>query len=92
MIPRKTNLITPGAIESTAFTNLLVGIFLNSPHITSHDLRGLRESDIYNYYGSPFLDSLRHYAENSTLQQVNILHMLQRYFVSFIQFSPLRSF
>ena len=80
MIVAKTQrpIIQPGPVESTAFTSLLMGIFLNSPLITSHDLRGLRENDIYSYYGAPFLQSLHFFGEKTTLQQIQTLHLLQR--------------
>ena len=75
--------ITPplnrGPNHSTAFTSLVVGVFLNSPLISVENLRGLNESEIYSKYGDSFLISLQRYSELNTLEQIQILHLLQRY-------------
>ena len=70
--------ISTRANETTAFTSLLVGVFLNSPMITSNHLRGLRSDDIFSYYGDRFRSSLRQYSNEDTLYQIRTMHQLQR--------------
>ena len=64
--------------QQTAFTSLLVGVFLNSPLLPQDSLPGITETAIAAYYGQPFLDSLDNFSGQSTLIQLNILHELQK--------------
>ena len=64
--------------QQTAFTSLLVGVFLNSPLLPNDGLPGITETAIAAYYGQPFLESLDHYSGQSTMVQINILHELQK--------------
>ena len=64
--------------QTTAFTSLVMGVFLNSPLISNEDLRGLNEEIIYLKYGPVFLTSLQNFSELNTLSQLQILHHLQR--------------
>ena len=64
--------------QTTAFTTLVMGVFLNSPLITSDHLLGLSESEIYSKYGIRLLNSLTRFSELNTLEQIQTLHLLQR--------------
>ena len=64
--------------QTTAFTSLVIGVFLNSPLIPAESLHGINESEIYSKYGEQFLSSLRNYSELNTLEQMQVLHLLQR--------------
>ena len=64
--------------QQTAFTSLLIGVFLNGPILPKDGLPSLLESSVAEYYGRPFLDSLDYFSGQSTLVQINILHNLQR--------------
>ena len=66
------------AQQQTAFTTILMGIFLNSPIISGDFLFGLNEDDIYSKYGDTLLYSLHAFSENPTLKQLQILHNIQR--------------
>ena len=67
--------------QTTAFTSIVVGVFLNSPNIPLEYLKGINEDEIYRKYGHPFLTSLQRYSDLHTLEQLQILHILQRYFI-----------
>ena len=71
--------------QQTAFTSLLVGVFLNSSLLSKKSLPGITETAVASYYGQPFLDSLDYFSGQSTLIQINILHKLQRY-ISLLNF------
>ena len=68
-------------IEQTAFTSLLVGVFLNSPLVTSQHLRGIREDDIFQIYGESFRHSLLQYSSQTTPRQIQTMHQLQKYVI-----------
>ena len=68
----------PNYQQTTAFTTILLGVFLNSPLIGSHGLAQVTEKAIYIKYGQPFLDSLQIFSELTTLNQVQMVHQLQR--------------
>ena len=70
--------IQPNAIEITAFTSLLMGVFLNSPLITSQDLTNFSVSQIFNQYGQPFLNALSQFGSLTAIEQFDIIHSLQR--------------
>ena len=64
--------------QQTAFTSLLVGVFLNSPLLPNDGLPGITETAVANYYGQPFLNSLDYFSGQSTMIQIGILHVLQK--------------
>ena len=64
--------------QKTAFTSLLMGIFVNSPIFNCHDLHGVSEVSIYRRYGDPFRLALETYSGLSTAEQVFLIHELQR--------------
>ena len=64
--------------QQTAFTTLLIGVFLNNPLLSQDGLPGFTETAISSYYGQPFLDSLTVFSGQSTLKQLGILHQLQQ--------------
>ena len=64
--------------QQTAFTSLLLGVFLNSPLLPNDHLPGITEVAVANYYGQPFLNSLDYFSGQSTLVQINLLHFLQK--------------
>ena len=64
--------------QQTAFTSLLVGVFLNSPIFPKDGLPRLVETSVFAYYGQPFLDALDQYSTQSTMRQIDILHKLQQ--------------
>ena len=68
----------PNALQNTAFTSLLMGVFLNSPLISSHDLSGLSGSRIFHKYGKPFLEALDKFGQLNALEQFDVIHTLQR--------------
>ena len=68
----------PNAQQTTAFTTLLVGVFLNSPLISTQGLASITEKAIYTKYGRPFLTSLQTFSELTTLEQMHMMHKLQR--------------
>ena len=75
------NLIEPVPIsyaENTAFTSILVGVFLNSPLIDSQHLEALRNLNIGQKYGNSFQHSLNLYSQKRPMEQVGILHKIQR--------------
>ena len=64
--------------ENTAFTSLLVGVFLNSPMITSKDIRSLRELNVEQQYGRSFQYSLNLFSQRRPIEQIHLLHQIQR--------------
>ena len=65
--------------QTTAFTSLLMGIFLNNPSITEiSGLSSVTLDSVYNRYGLPFLESLQVFSEYSTLEQVYLIHRLRQ--------------
>ena len=69
---------SPNALQNTAFTSILMGVFLNSPLISTYDLSGLSGSAIFARYGSPLLQTLEDFSGLNTLDQFEIIHSLQR--------------
>ena len=67
------------SLEQTAFTSLLVGVFLNSPLVTHQHLRGIRDDDIFQIYGEHFRRSLLQYSNQTTTNQIRTMHQLQKY-------------
>ena len=66
--------------QTTAFTSLLMGVFLNNNSIISiSGLSKVTEKGIYQRYGQPFLHALSTFADYSTLEQVYVINSLQRY-------------
>ena len=65
-------------LQNTAFTSLLMGVFLNSPMISPEDLVGLSKPGIFNQYGTSFRQSLQVFASYDTVEQVHIIHILQK--------------
>ena len=74
----KSGMPQPNALQNTAFTSILMGVFLNSPLISSYDLTGLSGSTIFARYGSPFLQTLEEFSGLNTLAQFEIIHSLQK--------------
>ena len=70
--------LAPNALQNTAFTSILMGVFLNSPLISSYDLSGLSGSVIFQRYGQPFLNALEDFSGLNTLAQFEIIHSLQK--------------
>ena len=68
----------PNALQNTAFTSILMGVFLNSPLISSKDLTGFSGSYVFHRYGQPFLTALETFSGLNTLAQFEIIHSLQR--------------
>ena len=64
--------------QQTAFTSILVGVFLNSPLLPNDGLPGFTETAIATYYGQPFLDALDFYSNLPTMSQIGIMHKLQK--------------
>ena len=65
-------------LQNTAFTSLLMGIFLNSPMISPEDLVGLSKPNVFKKYGTSFRQSLQVFASYDTIEQVHIIHILQK--------------
>ena len=72
------DVINPSALQNTSFTSLLMGVFLNSPLITSDHLNGFSSSRIFLKYGNPFLVALDRFGQLNALEQFDIIHNLQR--------------
>ena len=72
------HVISPSALQNTSFTSLLMGVFLNSPLITSEHLSGFSSSRIFLKYGDPFLVALDQFGRLNALEQFDIIHNLQR--------------
>ena len=69
--------VKPNPEQTTAFTTLLLGVFLNSPLIGTRGLHGITEKQIYTRYGAPFLNGLQTFSGLTTLEQVHLVHKLQ---------------
>ena len=65
-------------IQNTAFTSLLMGVFLNSPLIPPEALAGLSKPNLFSRYGTAFRQSLEVFARYDTFEQVHIIHILQK--------------
>ena len=65
-------------LQNTAFTSLLMGVFLNSPLIPPEALAGLSKPDLFSRYGTTFRQSLEVFARYDTSEQVHIIHILQK--------------
>ena len=65
--------------ENTAFTSLLVGVFLNSPMISKQDIQEIQNQQPLEYYGNRFQYSLNAFSQQRPMKQLQILHSLQRY-------------
>ena len=67
--------------RTTAFTSLLMGVFMHNNQIISiTGLSNVTEAEAYKRYGSPFIRSLEVFSTYSTLEQVYVIQSLQRYF------------
>ena len=64
--------------QRTAFTSLVLGVFLNSPLVNPDLFRGITESAIYLKYGSKFQQALTRFGQLSSIQQISIIHKIQR--------------
>ena len=64
--------------ENTAFTSLLVGVFLNSPLVTRHHIQEIRDQQPIQQYGKQFQYSLNAFSQQRPMNQLQILHQLQR--------------
>lgn len=64
--------------ENTAFTSLLVGVFLNSPLITSDHMKELYNINMQEQYGRSFQQSLNVFSQKRPVDQIYFLHKLQR--------------
>ena len=79
---QELSIITPqtSSNRTTAFTSLLMGVFMNNPYITSvTGLSNMTEEEAYRRYGSPFIHSLEVFGTYSTLEQIYVINSLQRY-------------
>lgn len=65
-------------LQNTAFTSLLMGVFLNSPLIPIEDLSGLSKPGLFSRYGKSFRRSLEIFGQYDTFEQVRIIHLLQK--------------
>ena len=65
-------------LQNTAFTSLLMGVFLNSPLISPEDLSGISQPGLFSRYGESFRQSLEIFARHDTIEQVGIIHILQK--------------
>ena len=77
--------ITPQTSSSrtTAFTSLLMGVFMHNSRITSiTGLSNVTEEAAYRRYGPAFVRSLEVFSTYSTLEQICVINSLQRYFSS----------
>ena len=64
--------------QKTAFTSLLMGIFLNNSSIVEvTGLSSVTLDSVYKRYGLPFLQALQVFSEYSTLEQVYLIHRLR---------------
>ena len=65
--------------RTTAFTSLLMGVFMQNSQITSiSGLSSLTEAEAYRRYGPPFTRALDVFSTYSTLEQVYVINSLQR--------------
>ena len=65
--------------QNTAFTSLLMGIFLSNESIIEvSGLSTITLDNVYQRYGLPFLRSLEVFSEYSTLEQVYLIHRLRQ--------------
>ena len=72
-------LLQPCPKRTTAFTSLLMGVFIHNNYITSiSGLSNITEKEAYYRYGTPFIRSLDIFSEYSTLEQVYVIDRLQR--------------
>ena len=69
---------SPNFGQTTAFTSILVGVFLNDHTINISGLSEITESLVYHRYGPPLLQSLQVFSEYSALEQVYVIHCLKR--------------
>ena len=79
---QELSLITPRnhSSRTTAFTSLLMGVFMNNSRITSiTGLSNMTEEEAYRRYGPPFIHSLDIFSTYSTLEQIYVINSLQRY-------------
>ena len=71
--------IKPNPKRTTAFTSLLMGVFIHNNLISSiSGLSNLTETEAYRRYGTPFLRSLDIFSEYGTLEQVYVIDRLER--------------
>ena len=64
--------------ENTAFTSLLVGVFLNSPMLTDQHIQSIRTHNPLDRYGVRFQYSLNAFSQERPMKQLQIMHNLQR--------------
>ena len=65
--------------RTTAFTSLLMGVFINNSQIISlSGLSSLTEQEAYHRYGPPFIRSLEIFSTYSALEQIYVINCLQR--------------
>ena len=71
--------LTLDSKQTTAFTSLLMGLFLNNSSIISiSGLSNVTEKEIYRRYGQPLLKALDVFGDYSTPEQVYVINSLQR--------------
>ena len=72
--------LTLDSKQTTAFTSLLLGVFINNNSIRSMSgLTNVTEKAVLQRYGQPFIDALDAFSNYSTLEQVFVVKTLQRY-------------
>ena len=64
--------------QTTAFTSIFMGVFQSSILLNQITTFNVTEEDVYRQYGQKLLDALQIFSEYSTLEQVYVIHRLQR--------------